>query len=94
MVLLKKLLKNPYVQAVLQGVKPCIIGIILATGIYMIIQHRVGSFGAFSINVTAVFMTVVLAAIYFGSRKVLKRGISPIGLIGISALVGIVVYGL
>ena len=94
MVLLKKLLKNPYVQAVLQGVKPCIIGIILATGIYMIIQHSVGSFGAFSINVTAVFMTVVLAAIYFGSRKVLKRGISPIGLIGISALVGIVVYGL
>ena len=94
MVLLKKLLKNPYVQAVLQGVKPCIIGIILATGIYMIIQHSVGSSGAFSINVTTVLMIVVLAAIYFGSRKVLKKGITPIGLIGISALVGMVVYGL
>ena len=94
MVLLKKLLKNPYVQAVLQGMKPCIIGIILATGIYMIIQHSVGSFRAFSIKAVAVLMTVVLAAIYFGSRKVLKNGISPIGLIGISALAGIVVYGL
>ena len=94
MVLLKKLLKNPYVQAVLQGMKPCIIGIILATGIYMIIQHSVGSFRAFSIKAVVVLMTVVLAAIYFGSRKVLKNGISPIGLIGISALAGIVVYGL
>lgn len=33
MVLLKKLLKNPYVQAILRGMKPCIIGIILATGL-------------------------------------------------------------
>ena len=40
MVLLKKLLKNPYVQAVLRGLKPCIIGIILATGVFMILQHR------------------------------------------------------
>ena len=37
MVLLKKLLKNPYVQAILRGLKPCIIGIILATGIFMIL---------------------------------------------------------
>ena len=37
-------------------------------------------------------MTVVLAAIYFGSRKVLKKGLSPIGLIGISAVAGIIVY--
>ena len=94
MILLKNLLTNPYVQAVLRGVKPCIIGIILATGIYMIIQHSVGSFGAFSINATAVLMTVVIAAIYFGSRKALNKGISPIGLIGLSALAGIAVYRL
>lgn len=39
-------------------------------------------------------MTTVLAAVYFGSRKISKKGISPIGLIGISAVTGIVVYGL
>ena len=94
MVLLKKLLKNPYVQAILRGLKPCIIGIILATGIYMILQHSIGSLGDFSINVTAILMTVVLGAVYFGSRKVLKNGISPIGLIGLSAVAGIVVYGI
>ena len=94
MILLKKLLKNPYVQAVLRGLKPCIIGIILATGVYMILQHCVGSLGAFSFNLTATALTSFLAAIYFGSRKVIKNGISPIGLIGISALAGILIYGL
>ena len=31
---LRTVLKNSYVQAVLRGLKPCIIGIILATGLY------------------------------------------------------------
>jgi chromate transporter len=39
-------------------------------------------------------MTIVLGTLYFGSRRVLKNGISPIGLIGISALAGVIVYGL
>lgn len=94
MILLKKLLKNLYVQAVLRGLKPCIIGIILATGIFMILQHCIGSFTDASADLTAIFMTAVLAAIYFGSSKVTKKGMSPIGLIGISAAAGIIVYGL
>ena len=93
MVLLKKLLKSPYVQAVLQGMKPCIIGIILATGLYMILHNCVDSSIQFSLNTTAIIMTVVLSAVYFGSGKILKKGISPIGLIGISAVAGIIIYG-
>ena len=93
MVLLKKLLKNPYVQAILQGMKPCIIGIILATGLYMILHNCVDSSIQFSLNTTAIIMTVVLSAVYFGSGKILKKGISPIGLIGISAVAGIIIYG-
>lgn len=94
MILLKKLLKNPYVQAVLRGVKPCIIGIILATGIFMILQHCIGSVSDASFNMTAIIMTAVLALIYFGSTKVTKKGLSPIGLIGVSAVAGVIVYGL
>ena len=92
MVLLKKALKTPFVQALLRGLKPCIIGIILATGVYMIVQHCAGI--GRSIDLTAVLMTVGLGGIYFGSRRIMKEGISPIGLIGISALAGIIVYGL
>jgi chromate transporter len=36
---------------------------------------------------------VVLAVIYFGSRKVRKGGISPILLICLSAVAGIAAYG-
>ena len=93
MVLLKKLLKNPYVQAILRGMKPCIIGIILATGLYMILHNCVDSSIQFSLNTTAIIMTVVLSAVYFRSGKILKKGISPIGLIGISAVAGIIIYG-
>lgn len=93
MVSLKKAMKNPYVQAILRGVKPCIIGIILATGVYMVLRHSMDNIGSISMNPTAIIMTVALAAIYFGSRRYLKNGISPIGLIGISALAGIIAYG-
>ena len=92
--LLKKLLKNPYIQAVLRGVKPCMIGVILATGVYMILHNCLGSVTTLSPDTTAVIMTAALAAVYFGSRKIMKNGISPIALIAISAVAGIMVYGL
>ncbi len=94
MVLLKRMLKNPYMQAVLRGVKPCMVGIILATGIYMILRNCLGGFDSISVDLTAVMMTAMLAGIYFGSKKVMKKGLSPIGLIGISAVTGILIYGL
>ena len=93
MIILKKVLKNPYVQAALGGMKSCVIGIILATGIFMMLQPCLGGLQDMSVDVTAIIMTVVLGAVYFGSRKFFKRGISPIGLIGISAISGVLVYG-
>ena len=93
MVLLKKILDNPYVQAVLEGLKSCVIGVILATGAYMVFENVFSTSGAVRADWTALILTAVLAAIYYGSRKVLKKGISPVGLIGISALLGILVYG-
>ena len=92
MTLLRKLLKNPYAQAVLRGLKPCVIGIVLATGVYMIVQHCAGNTGTV-VNVPATAMSAFLAGIYFGSRKLRKGGLSPIGLIVLSALFGIIFYG-
>ena len=92
MTLLRKLLKNPYAQAVLRGLKPCVIGIVLATGVYMIAQHCAGENGS-AVNVSATAMSALLAGIYFGSRKLKKGGLSPIALIVLSALFGIIFYG-
>jgi len=90
----KRLLKNRYIQAALSGMKPCIIGIIGATGTYMILQHVFTAFPGGSPDTTALAITTGLAAVYFGSRKFLKKGIPAIGLIGIAALAGILVYGI
>ncbi len=91
--LLKAVLKDPCVQAVLRGLKPCMIGIILATGAYMIIRNgMVISTG--SLQIRPLILTAALGAVYFGSRKIMKGGISPILLICISAAAGIAAYGL
>ena len=93
MVLAKSLLKNQYVQAILGGLKPCVIGIILATGVYMILGNcYIMTKG--SVDYAAILITCVLALLYFGSRKVIKKGLSPIGLICLAAVTGMIVYGI
>ena len=91
--LLKTVLKNPYVQAALRGLKPCMIGIILATGVYMIIRNGI-VIQEKVILIRPLILTLMLALINFGSRKISKNGISPIMLICISAIAGAALYGL
>ncbi len=92
--LLKNALKNPYVLAVLDGIKPCIIGIILATGLHMIIENCIANGVSIPKNwQTFVIMTVVLATM-FAYKKLKKKAISPILLIGVSAASGIIVYAI
>ena len=91
--LLKTVLKNKYVQAVLRGLKPCMIGIILATGVYMIFRNGIVLQDSV-VLIRPLILTLVLGTVYFGSRKIKKGGISPILLLGISAAAGIAAYGL
>ena len=41
----------------------------------------------------AVILTVILAAVYFIPAQMKKQGLSPVMLIGISAVLGMLVYG-
>ena len=94
---LKNLLKHRFVQAALRGVKPCIIGIILATGAYMVIHNcmaaREGVFTGLLLDWQAVGITAVLLAVCPLFRAVKKRSLSPVSLIFISACLGVLVYG-
>jgi chromate transporter len=92
MALLKTALKNRYVQAILRGLKPCIIGIILATGCFMIMNNCISITTGAALNGRALVISLILALVYFGSRKVLKKGLSPIMLIVISACLGMAMY--
>ena len=88
---LKTLLKNRYVQAVLRGLKPCIIGVILATGLYMTANNCFSGAGP---DPQAVIITALLAALMWGTRPLLKKKLSPILLIAVAAGLGIAAYGL
>ena len=70
-----------------------VIGVILATGAYMILKNCLGGFADVSVDLTAVIMTAALGAVYYGSRKIIKRGISPIVLICIAGVAGVLAYG-
>ena len=89
MIILRTMLKNKYVQAVLRGLKPCIIGIILATGLYMTASSCISES---TLDLKATIITIILALIMWGTRPILKKKISPIMLIVIAAVLGIMVY--
>ena len=90
MVVLKTVIKNRYVQAVLRGLKPCVIGIILATGGFMVFRN---CFRTGQLNAADTIITVLLALILFGAKGILKKKISPIAFILLSACFGIIAYG-
>ena len=90
---MSKIIGNPYVQSVLKGIKPAMAGIILATGIHLILKNLMqGNSG--SADIRSIIIAVMLSLIFFGQRKLLKRKISPITLIIISAVFGIVGFGI
>lgn len=90
---LSRVIRNRYVQAALRGIKPAMVGIILATGIWMILRNLSGSTFA-GIGIREAVITALLAAVYFGREKLGKFRLSPIGLMVISAVLGIVGYAL
>ena len=94
MIALKNLLKNKYMQAILRGLKPCIIGIILATGVFMMLNNAVGVAENFAYDVRSIVLTIILTTIMYELPFLLKKKVSPIMLIVISAVCGIVIYGI
>ncbi|MBR5267982.1 MAG: hypothetical protein IKU20_07310 [Lachnospiraceae bacterium] len=76
--LLQTVLKNKYVQAILRGLKPCVIGIVLATGIYMIFTNCFGKPFAPTINIQAVIISAGLLLSMVMYKRVTKKKLSPL----------------
>ncbi len=91
MVVMNKFLQNQYVRAALSGLKPCIIGIILATGAIMIFKNCVLVSDG-KLDILTMVLTCGIASVYFGSRIFMKKAINPIMLICLSAVVGVIAY--
>ena len=94
MVVLKKFLQRPSVQSVLGAVKPCVIGIILSTGAYMAFSGVFSVSGGIAVDGKAGVIAGTVAAAVIAWRLIKKKKASPIALIILSALMGVLVYGI
>ena len=90
--ILKNFIKNKHVQAVLDGIKPCIIGIIMATGLHMIIENCFANGLSLPKNWQTFVVMVVIFVAMLVYKKLRKKAISPIMLIAVAAVTGMIVY--
>ena len=90
--LIKNLLKFPVVQGFLKGVRPCVVGLVLATAVLMANSVLIGgeSINAFDYKGAVILLLIVTAATVF--KRLKKKNASPIALIIISAVLGIILY--
>lgn len=93
--ILKNILKYAGVQATLNGIRPTIIGLILATSIIMLLSlmlsiKTIDSTFLFDWKSLIVLGILILISIIY--RKFTKKNISPIILILYSGLIGIILF--
>lgn len=96
-ILLKNLMKYKGVRAFMGGIRPCVIALILATATIMLLNNLFGLstvVGSFSIDFRAIAILALLIGISVFAKKVVKKKISPIITIALSAVLGMVFYGL
>ena len=90
--ILKNTIQNKYVQAVLRGLKPCVTGIVLATGLYMVIHNCFPN--NWMADLRSMILTGLLVVTMLLYPKVMKKKLPSIGLILISAVLGMIVFGI
>lgn len=95
--MMRNLLKYAGVKAFLGGIRPCVVGLILATAITMFMSTVIGFGnieGAISVDVKGIIIFAILIAIALVSKLVFKKKTSPILMILISAGLGMVMYSM
>ena len=93
--IMKDLLKYSGVKAMLSGIRPCVVAMILATGITMALSSllnitTINSKPAFDYKALIIFLLIALADVLL--LKLKKFKLSPITIIVSSAFLGIIFY--
>ncbi len=86
----RTLFKKPLIEGILNGLKPVLMGVILATGVEMLIEVLLGT--EYKPEWQAIAIAAVLVAAMFGYQKGFKRSLSPIKCILIAAALGVCLY--
>ena len=95
--LMRNLLKYAGVKAFLGGIRPCVVGLILATAITMLMSAIIG-FGSIgdtvSVDLEGIIIFAILVTITLVGKLGFKRKPSPIVMILISAGLGMLIYSI
>lgn len=94
MAVLKRVLKSPWVKATLEGINPCIIGIIFITGAEMTFRNCFPGGEERVADLRALIMTGILVAVSLGYKALTKKKMSPILRIVIAACFGMILWGI
>ena len=96
-VVLRSFLRYRGVNAFLDGVRPCVVGLILSTAVIMGMSTLFG-FSSVGDGISAdgkgIFLLALLTAVGLLYRRLRKKQISPLLMIALSAVLGVVLYGL
>ena len=90
--ILKKVIKNKYFQAFLNGVKPVVIALIFGTGLMLVIKC-IGfiNINEFSFDFISFIIFILIAFIFYFTKYVFKKKLNAISLILISASLGLLI---
>lgn len=94
--LLRKVLEKKPVRAVLDGIKPCIVGIILITAasLFAGLLFPLSGSGGVRLDVRALILVLALGALRSGFALWKQKAPPPIATILVAAVLGAVVYGI
>ncbi|MBO5036787.1 MAG: chromate transporter [Clostridia bacterium] len=87
---LKNFTENKYFKALLSGIQPVVVSLILYTGITFLLQ-TVGISQTVSIDISSVILFLLVVAVFFVYKLIFKKKVSAVVLIIISAVLGIAV---
>ena len=88
----KRIAGHPAAGRAVGGITPCMIGIIIATGLCMCFSCVMPD-GLHGADIRALIVTVVIAAV-MAAAHLMKKRVSPIAVILIGAALGAVAYGI
>ena len=95
--LMQNITKYAGVKAFLGGIRPCVVGLILATAVIMLLRCslNVAAIGdAVSVDYMGIVIFAILIAIAIGAKLLFRKKPSPIVMILISAGLGIIFYSI
>ena len=94
--IMKKFMKNKYVQGALKGVRPVVLALILSTAIVLFVKvifFKSSSLTSeFEFDLRSFTLLIILSSMLVIYKKVKKKNLGAIKLLGLSALLGIVIF--